>query len=641
MIRVRCSVVIFCFCPLLGWGQGDTTYLQEVEVTGKIWSEYLAGTKTFSLDSTLRSQSFGKNIGEVLEENTAIHIKSYGGFGQLSTIAFRGSGASHTTVLWNGLPIQSSNLGQADLSLLNLSGLDQISWQHGAASALYGSGAIGGTIQINSEPQWGQGLSVKLDQGVGSYGRYYGGIHLHHGGDRIEISSKGYYQKAENNFEVDQLGHTYGQNNAAISSYGFTQRFGYKISQRRWLFAEAWYQSNDRELQPVIGDINNEDQLYDKQLRTVLEYSHGYGQGLLNFTTGYLYDFQSYNNQSGPTTHQWIANLDYHRDLKTGLDLRIGGQWRNIRSDVPQYKGQVKEISGAAFGSLSYRRARWHMALNARQSWVQGYSVPFTPSLGADITLTRWQHSQLRGKLLLSKSYRVPSLNDRYWQPGGNPLLLPEDGLGAEATMAFELLKGTDLFTASATYYHNKVSNWIIWIPGGQDENIENSSYWYPENIREVKSRGAEVHWQWKLKIWDWDLDTGGNYSYTRATNERTIDRFDRSRGKQLPFVPYHRANWRINLINGKWSGLLKVYYTGKRYIETNNESPALPSYTLVDLGVSKRFILLSSDVNLTAGLNNIFDLSYQSMSLRAMPGRNYQLSISIQFEEKKKHDKK
>ena len=405
------------------------------------------------------------------------------------------------------------------------------------------------------------------------------------------------------------------------------------------MFVEGWYQANDRQLQPLIGDFNSDDQLFDQQLRTVLHYTEAYSNGLLNFNTGYLYDFQRYNRQQGLRNDQWVTNVDYHRDLKHGLALRIGGQWRKIRSLVPQYEREVKEGRGALFGSLSYNYGRWHFAFNARQSWVEGFQVPFTPSFGTEFELIKGVKSQLKAKLLLSKSYRVPSLNDRFWQPGGNINLAPEDGLGAESSLVFEQTGKQNDFTATATYYHNHIKNWIIWIPGGTDENNETTSFWYPENIREVKSRGVEFHWGWKRSIHKWDLSSSGDYTYTKTTNEKKLDRFDRSNGKQLPFVPMHRVSWRGQVTREKWSGKISVYNTGKRYIETNNESPALPAYTLIDAAVSRTWGVGASNLNLTARINNIFNLDYKSMSLRAMPGRSYQLNVNFHLKQNKKHE--
>ncbi|MGI9542959.1 MAG: TonB-dependent receptor plug domain-containing protein [Cyclobacteriaceae bacterium] len=638
MVRMRVFIVVLWMLPALSWAQSDTTYLKEVQISASKWQDHLVGTKIFSLDSATRSQSVGQNLGEILTQNTGIHFKSYGGSGQLSTIAFRGSGASHTAVLWNGLPVNSPNLGQVDFALFPLSGLEQISWQHGSGSAFYGSGAIGGTVIIHSDPQWGKGLRVKASQGAGSYGQHYGSVHLGHSGTRFEISTKAYYNKAVNDFKVKYQGSEYRQPNANVSSHGFQQRLSYKINQSRQMFIEGWYHLSDRRLQPLVGNFNSNDQLFDQQLRAIFHYTEAHNNGLLSFNTGYLYDFQRYNNQEGLRNHQWVTNLDYHRDLKNGLTLRIGVQWQGIQAIVPQYIQRVKEGRWAMFGALSYNLGRWHFAFNARQSSVKGFKVPFTPSFGTDLDLIKGTTSQLRAKLLLSKNYNVPSLNDRFWQPGGNIDLLPEEGIGAETSLVYEHTgKQTD-FEATATYFHNHIKNWIIWIPGGTSENDRTTSFWHPENVREVKSRGVELHWQLKRSINNWKFNSRGDYAFTKTTNEKQLDRFDRSKGNQLPFVPLHRISWRLQIAKSKWAGSINLYNTGKRYIETNNESPALPAYTLVDAAVSRTFLIGTSKINVTARLNNIFNLDYTSMSLRAMPGRSYQVNVNLNLKQNKKY---
>ena len=41
----------------------------------------------------------------------------------------------------------------------------------------------------------------------------------------------------------------------------------------------------------------------------------------------------------------------------------------------------------------------------------------------------------------MARSYRAPTLNERYWVPGGNPALLPEAGWGSEAGLRHQMLR--------------------------------------------------------------------------------------------------------------------------------------------------------------------------------------------------------
>ena len=96
-----------------------------------------------------------------------IFIKSYG-LGSLATTSFRGGSASHTAILWNGFNLGSPMNGQLDLSLVPVSLANNVSIQYGGAGALWGSGAVGGAILLNSEPEFDQGLTVDAGTAFGS-----------------------------------------------------------------------------------------------------------------------------------------------------------------------------------------------------------------------------------------------------------------------------------------------------------------------------------------------------------------------------------------------------------------------------------------------------------------------------------------
>src|SRR5687767_7836804 len=104
-----------------------TTHLQEVSVYGMPASKYAAGTKLEPV-----TKDGATLLDQALAAAPSIYFKTYGN-GQLSTIAFRGTSASHTAVLWNGMNINSPTLGQTDFSLFPVYLLDDITLQYGAS----------------------------------------------------------------------------------------------------------------------------------------------------------------------------------------------------------------------------------------------------------------------------------------------------------------------------------------------------------------------------------------------------------------------------------------------------------------------------------------------------------------------------
>ena len=141
--------------------------LKEIQISASRLSGFSAGNKVLNLDSALIIESSDQNLGDILARYTPVYLKSYG-LGGLATPSFRGSGASHTPVIWNGFNLQSPLNGQVDFSLIPAFLMDQVQLQFGGAGALFGSGAIGGVVHLNQRSGIKSDLSIGANLGVGA-----------------------------------------------------------------------------------------------------------------------------------------------------------------------------------------------------------------------------------------------------------------------------------------------------------------------------------------------------------------------------------------------------------------------------------------------------------------------------------------
>ena len=198
-------------------------------------SDLSTGQTVTSLDSTLLASYQADPLEKVLQENTPVFIKSYG-TGNLATTSFRGTGASHTAVYWQGLPINSPSLGLTDFSLIPTSFFDGIAILSGGGSTLYGSGAIGGSVHFNSLPVFKKRSDVSLGQKIGSYG-------LSHSSITLKFSDKKWFSKtllthrnATNDFPYTNTVQLQPSEdtlaNAAYAQYALLQEFTLRLGQK-------------------------------------------------------------------------------------------------------------------------------------------------------------------------------------------------------------------------------------------------------------------------------------------------------------------------------------------------------------------------------------------------------------------------
>ena len=213
--------------------------------------------------------------------------------------------------------------------------------------------------------------------------------------------------------------------------------------------------------------------------------------------------------------------------------------------------------------------------------------------------------------------FKVPTLNDRFWNPGGNPDLLPEESISGEIGLNW-VKNGVFSLYQSLTYYRMQVDNLIIWLPQG--------SVWSPQNIREVQNQGIEYQGKanWNLGRINWELGLGYTFSEALDLTSQPANPL------QLPYTPKHQTNGNLS---AEYAGIalnLSSSFVGERAIGTGN-ARILDSYQIWNAGL--RFSDLKwgkTRFPLSFQVLNLLDRDYQVLYLRAMPGRSYQINLTI-----------
>lgn len=173
------GVLILIICNL-GFAQTPSE-ITEVVVTGSLLpseKSAFAPITEWDKEDLERANTFRlANFLEALPEAAkAPNTLATGGFSTLnaglSTVDLRGLGASRSLVLVDGKRLiggDPSNPTVADLNSIPAQMVERIEIYSGGATAVYGSGAIGGVINIITKPHY-EGLLLNLDSGVSEHG---------------------------------------------------------------------------------------------------------------------------------------------------------------------------------------------------------------------------------------------------------------------------------------------------------------------------------------------------------------------------------------------------------------------------------------------------------------------------------------
>lgn len=611
-------------------GQADSTHvLSGVTVSANRVSNFSSGVKLVAFDSTAMQQYKNKNLSDLLSDESTISIKTYGQ-GSLATTSFRGGSASQTAILWNGFNINSVTTGQMDLSLIPAGFSNSVAVQYGGVGALWGNGAIGGAIHLNHVPKFNSGMSVGYGIFGGDFHTLGQNINVEYGSKRISTSVTFMNKYAGNDFEIrkntEGTSEKSNQQHAQLRSMGVIANSAIKFGKKQQLNLSLWKQKTSRNLPPTLLEQTSKAEQEDDALRLSADWQINGKKMITHLRNGYFDDQLRYldpmsNTNALSKSKSWVIELEskYNFFKNHIIDGGINNTYTSAQTSGYQWNPTQNRTSLFASYQFENNSKKLNMSASARQEIIPNISVPFTYSVGIQYRIFPF----LATKANMSRLYRLPTFNDLYWTPGGNPDLLPEDGYTEEIGMALNWNNNNNTLQINEeiTGFNRTIDNWIIWMPG--------TSYWTPQNMLSVWSRGLETHSSLEVKVKKINIQLAINTSYVLSTNEKSRSVNDNSIGKQMIYVPLYSGNGRLKISYKSFGITYRHQYTGYRYTSTDN-SEYLEPYQLgsVILNYHKQFKKVN--INLFAQADNLWNVTYQIMPYRAMPYRNYTFGINI-----------
>lgn len=641
----------------------DTIKISSIQVSAnRIFSIDNAGMKSDFVDTLILQQKINSTLSDVLSENTSVFIKNHGR-GALATASFRGTAASHTQVSWNGININSPMAGMVDFSLIPVFLIDEMKLNFGGSSLAENNGGLGGSINLTNSPDWNQKFAIKLIQGVGSYHTYEDYFQIDAGIKNIKSKTRLYFNYSKNDFSfinrgIANLDTATGEfynpldtnDNADYKIYGFLQEFYFKANNNNIFSLKYWGQNAYRTIPRATSyegpDNTNRNIQTDFDNKIVLDWKHYSTKSKLVFLTGFsvknltyelknnivgfgfvpvIYSDSRQNSYFNKVSYTYNSNDDFL------IDAGINADFHNVETqDTVNKTGYIQnrtEIS--AF--LSFKKNFWNKLnfnLLARQSIFDYKFAPITPFAGFDFKPFTNQQFVFKGNV--SRNYHLPSLNDLYWQPGGNPDLLPETGISYElGAEYFKILQNVQ-FTLEITAYKSDIKNWIIWLPSYK-------GYWEPNNISSVLSKGVEISSALSGNFSEFHYNFSGSYAYTSSINLGDVDIWgEDAYGKQLVYVPLHSGNFMANFT---FKGFYVTYQHNsysERYTTSTNDITKrdwLYPYFMNDLFLGKTFNFNKLQLNTSLKIYNLFNETYHSILYRPMPKRNFMVTFLVRIE--------
>ena len=393
--------------------------------------------------------SLAKDLAELLRFQAGIDIGRNGGPGQATSVFMRGTESNHTLVLIDGVRMNPGTLGGAAVQHIAPDMIERIEIVKGARSALFGTDAIGGVINIITRRA--QSAYFETGLGAGSFDSRSGVLSGGNRGEKGDFSVSLSYQDTDGFAPRTESDIERGYDNLSINLYGARRYGDSELSLRHWR-AEGTVEYLDFFLAPVDQDFANS--------TTALQFDNAVGQrGTSKLIASFMQDDIA-QNQGEDFVKSDRASLDWQYSHALNEHTLTGGLFY-----VDENASSLSFGSGfdedtevrAIFIQDQWTRDRHkafvalrltdHETFGNHTTWNAEYAF----TLNADWTLNAG----------LGHAFRAPDATDRFGF-GGNPELDPEQA--DEAQLGLRYAPGNG-HSVDIEFYANDVEDLIEFDP--------------------------------------------------------------------------------------------------------------------------------------------------------------------------------
>jgi len=594
---------------------------EDVIVTATRLANEQAGSNVSILDAdTIRARNPG-SVVDLLRDLPNVYVQQSGGRGSVVSLFTRGAKPNFTLVLLDGVKANdptNTRGGSYDFSTLDLNDIERIEFVRGPASAIYGSDAVGGVINIISR-KGGDVPAAALTAEGGSFG--YVRVAGHAGGPIGGATANLGLSYTDNGMPVDGSTLKGTGLDAALTlpqiagtTVSFNGRYGSSI-------ATSFPDSSGGPRLSVLRTLDHRD------IQEGVFGGHAAHDLADWWNMGLDYGF--YDRSSNATSPGVAPSAQTPSGIPAnGDNARFTRQqvtWTNRLTPLPGLDAalgvDMQAEHGVDDGYLTFGPARLptHFALN-RTLWAgfaqaryqvtsaftlsasgryddSGGTSHFSPQLRADYALEDWG---TQFQLMWGKAYKLPSFYSLGNPIVGDPTLKPEEAENFEGGVSQRLWDfGQWKTEAFATNYRDLID----FRPGAVPKLI---------NLSTVHVRGIETSLDLTYQILGGTLTATPRLSYTNARNQLT--------GAALRDVPSWLAGGTLIWKPAPdWNVSFDVNHIGSL---VDNAVPTgdvtLPGHTRADLALEYKVL---PNLALHLGVDNVFDQHYEDVVGFPTPG--------------------
>ena len=345
----RLTAILVCLCLVFISASGQDVYSEDTITIGAVRVTAATSIRhipfsTVGIDSLSLSEFRYDNLGRLLQSSAPFYIKETGNTG-LSSVIMRGMSGNHTMVLWNGIPVTASNTGMADFTILPVMSASSVLITGGGADLEEISGAIGGKIELLSEPFKKKATETSLTTSAGSNNEYATALTLRTGNKKVSADLSIWGKKSKNDFLFTNNDDPGGPSqerrvNASSASAGILHDLFF-TGVNSTLSLHLWYNMSDRELPGPVTTLqqNFRETQDDRSFRSSVRFKKTTGKLTLEIISGLTEEANIYNNETADirgnnrsAAFTFRTGLKYRVSDNLALGLNLGDEYQAVRS---------------------------------------------------------------------------------------------------------------------------------------------------------------------------------------------------------------------------------------------------------------------------------------------------------------------
>ena len=625
----------------------DTAFnLHELVVTGtrtpKLLKDAPVQTRLISSDDIRKADA--TNVQDLLQTELPGVEFSYA-MNQQTHLNFAGFGGQGVLFLVDGERLAGETMDDVDFQRLTMSGVERIEIVRGASSALYGSNAGGGVINIITHEggkPWALNVNARLSRHHQQrYGALFS-INRKHVSNSLDFSYSGidnFDVKNGPNPQTRVFATVYGDKTYHVKDKLVLRPWkGFKITGRAGYFYRTLTRTSDNpeRYRDFSGGLRATWEISERDNVEASFSFDEYDKSDYQKITGK--DIRDYSNVQNRVRAVWNHSF---KDIGT---LTIGAAYAHDYLYNTNLEGQSRAQDCAdVFAQMDWTVSpRWELVGALRYDYYSdgGYSR-LTPKLSARYTASRYV--TLRGGY--GMGFRAPTLKERYynfdmagiWIVQGNPKLRPEVSHNLNASV--EWTKGR--YNLTATAYYNWVSNKLATGVPYYKPNDQQQPYLDYLNLEKYSVYGAEATLQAR---WSGEWSARLSYAFTKEQ----LPKDERGNSINNQYIPARehsltaRLEWERQLskhyglgvaLHGRFlSAVDNLEYVDYYNISKGTQHVRYPAYTIWKLSTTHR---LGKAVNLTLAVDNILNYrpEYYYLNAPVTDGASLQAGLSIDID--------